>query len=199
MSKFNNVLLYFLTFTVAAYAVYSYGVIPLAAMPPTPMKENFLAHASGIVTHVFASLIALVLGPFQFSARFRQNHLAIHRWFGRCYLGLGVLVGGVSGLYMSQYASGGMLAKLGFGTLAIAWLYTGWCAYLAVRRGAIDEHRKWMVRNFSLTLAAVTLRIYLPASMLAGISFATAYPVIAWACWIPNLIFAEWRINSARS
>jgi len=72
-------------------------------------------------------------------------------------------------------------------------------AYLAVRRGAIDEHRKWMVRNFSLTFAAVTLRFYLPAAMVAGIELSVAYPVIAWLCWMPNLLFAEWRYNTAHS
>jgi hypothetical protein len=49
-----------------------------------------------------------------------------------------------------------------------------------------------MVRNFSLTFAAVTLRLYIPASVFAGIDFAVAYPIIAWLCWLPNLLVAEW-------
>jgi hypothetical protein len=51
-------------------------------------------------------------------------------------------------------------------------------------------HRAWMIRNFALTTAAVTLRIYLPVSMLAGIPFGIAYPVVAWLCWLPNLFAA---------
>ena len=42
-----------------------------------------------------------------------------------------------------------------------------------------------------LTFAAVTLRIYLPLSDLVGIDFDVAYPVIAWLCWVPNVIVAE--------
>ena len=38
-----------------------------------------------------------------------------------------------------------------------------------LRRGAFMEYRKWMVRNFSLTLAAVSLRIYLQLSMVLEI------------------------------
>jgi len=121
----------------------------------------------------------------------------VHRWFGRVYLAVGVLVGGLSGLYMSQFAFGGSVARLGFAMLAVFWLYTGLRAWLAIRRRAVNEHRCWMVRNFALTFAAVTLRFYLPVSMVAGIDFSLAYPVIAWLCWVPNLLFAEWRYNTA--
>lgn len=199
MRSINQGLLYFLAFGVAGYAIFAYSVLPLGSLMHPEMKANFLAHAAGIYAHIFAASVALVLGPFQFSAQLRQKHRDLHRWLGRTYLTVGVLVGGLSGLYMSQYAFGGPLAKLGFAVLAICWLYTGLRAYLAVRRGAIDEHRKWMIRNFSLTFAAVTLRFYLPASMVAGIEFEIAYPIIAWLCWIPNVVFVEWRYNTMQN
>lgn len=197
MAAINSFLFYFLSLGVAGYAIFAYGYLPLGMLVHPDMKANFLSHAAGIYIHASASILALVLGPFQFSAHIRQKYSNVHRWCGRVYLLVGVLVGGLSGLYMSQYAFGGALAKLGFAALAVAWLYTGLRAYLSIRQGAIDEHRKWMVRNFALTFAAVTLRIYLPASMLAGIEFHVAYPVIAWICWFPNLVFAEWRFNNA--
>lgn len=197
MRAISKGLLYFLAFGVAAYAAIAYGVLPLGSLVHPAMQANFLTHSTGIYIHAFAAIVALVLGPFQFSARLRQARTNLHRWLGRAYLAVGVLVGGLSGLYMSQHAFGGPVARLGFATLAVLWLYTGLRAYLAVRHGAIDEHRKWMVRNFSLTFAAVTLRLYLPASMAAGVEFEVAYPVIAWLCWLPNLAFAEWQYNSA--
>jgi hypothetical protein len=51
-----------------------------------------------------------------------------------------------------------------------------------------------MTRSFALTLAAVTLRIWLPLSAVAGIPFPDAYQVVAWLCWVPNLIVTEWFI-----
>ncbi len=195
MRSISKGLLFFLSFGVAGYAAFAYGFLPLGSLVHPDMKANFLEHAFGIYTHVFASIVALVLGPFQFSASLRQKYTYLHRWLGRTYLTAGVLVGSLSGLYMSQYAFGGPVARLGFAVLAVLWLYTGLRAYLAVRRGAINEHRKWMVRNFSLTFAAVTLRLYLPASMAAGIDLTLAYPFIAWLCWAPNMFFAEWRYN----
>ena len=196
MRSFSNGLLYLLTFGVAGYAAFAYGVLPLGSLVHPDMKANFLAHPTGIYTHAFAASVALALGPFQFSARLRKNYAGLHRWLGRTYLVVGVLVGGLAGLYMSRYAFGGLPARLGFGLLASCWLYTGVRAYVAVRRGAIHEHRKWMVRNFSLTFAAVTLRLYLALSMVAGIEFSLAYPIIAWLCWVPNVLFAEWFYNN---
>lgn len=198
MGVISKGLLLFLSFGVAGYAAFAYGFLPLGSLVHPDMKANFLVHSGGIYTHVFASIVALMLGPLQFSARLRRRHLNLHRWFGRAYLAIGVLVGSVSGLYMSQFAHGGPVARLGFAALALAWFYSGLRAYLAIRGGAVEAHRKWMVRNFSLTFAAVTLRIYLPAAMVAGVDFALAYAVIAWLCWVPNLVFAEWRYNTER-
>jgi uncharacterized membrane protein len=189
-------LLVSLSFGVAAYVVFAYGLMPLGALVHPDMKAAFLSHATGIYIHAFASIAALILGPFQFSASFRQRRPALHRWAGRLYLTVGVLAGGLSGLYLSQYAFGGPVAQLGFTVLAGLWLFTGLSAYLAARRGAFEAHRRWMVRNFSLTLAAVTLRIYLPVATTMGIEFATAYPIIAWLCWVPNIVVAEWRYNA---
>ena len=138
------------------------------------MKANFIANKAFIYTHIFASAVALMLGPFQFSTALRRRFTRLHRWSGRAYLGIGVLFGGLCALYMSAHAFGGPAAKLGFAGLAVCWLYTGLQAFLAIRRGSVDEHRKWMVRNFSLTFAAVTLRIYIPASIMAGIPFEVA-------------------------
>jgi uncharacterized membrane protein len=117
---------------------------------------------------------------------------------GRVYLGVGVLVGGLAGLYMSCFAFGGLPARLGFGSLAMLWLFTGARAYLAIRAGDTAAHRRWMIRNFALSFAAVMLRLYIPASVISDIAFATAYPVIAWLCWVPNLLVAEWLVRRPR-
>lgn len=180
---------------VALYAALAYTLMPLGAAVHPDMRPGFLEHPAGVYFHVFGAMLALALGPFQFSARLRAKHLSLHRWLGRLYLGVGVLVGGLAGLYLSQFAYGGTVARVGFGALALAWLYTGARAFDSIRDGRVAEHRQWMVRNFALAFAAVMLRLYIPAAMLSGADFAAAYAVIAWACWLPNLAFAEWWIR----
>lgn len=195
MKLFGIASVFLLALGVVAYAVFAYGFLPLGSLLHPDMKASFLAHRTGIYAHIFASAIALALGPFQFLGGLRRRFVRLHRWMGRVYLGIGVLVGGLAGLYMALFAFGGIISKLGFGLLAVLWLYTGLRAFLAIRRGETREHRRWMVRNFSLTLAAVTLRILLPVSGIAGIPFELAYPAIAWLCWVPNLLVAERFFN----
>ena len=180
---------------VSGYAAYTYGALPLGSKVHPDMRAVFQANWIGIYAHVFASIFALVLGPFQFVESFRNRRPELHRWMGRLYLGVGILIGGISGLYMAFFAYGGIVSQLGFTGLAIGWLFTGWQAYAAVREQQFDEHRRWMIRNFALTLAAVTLRIYLPLSMINGAEFVVAYTAIAWLCWVPNLIAAEWWLR----
>lgn len=91
-----------------------------------------------------------------------------------------------------------MLAHFGFGLLAVLWLLTTGAAYARIRARDQAAHRRWMTRSFALTFAAVTLRIYIPLGLALGISFETAYPVISWICWVPNLIVAEWLIFRRR-
>jgi uncharacterized membrane protein len=181
----------FLCLGVSAYALLAYGFMPLGALLHPDMKASFSAHAFAIRLHIFASILALALGPFQFSARLRAARPGTHRIMGRLYLGIGVLAGGASGLYMARFAFGGIAAQVGFSLLALAWLYTGYRAYAAIRRGEVAAHREWMVRNFALTFAAATLRIQLPLAMASGIPFEAAYPAIAWLCWVPNLALAQ--------
>lgn len=197
MKLFGICSLFFLAFGVAAYAVFAYTLLPLGSLVHPDMKAVFLSHKTGIYAHIFASAVALLLGPFQFLPGLRRRFVRLHRWMGRVYLGIGVLIGGVAGLYMATLAFGGIVAKLGFSLLALLWLFTGLRAFLSIRRGGVVEHRAWMVRNFSLTLAAVTLRILLPTSQIAGIPFELAYPAIAWLCWVPNLLVAEGVFNGA--
>lgn len=187
--------LFFLSFGVAGYAAIAYGMLPLGSLVSPEMEVNFNAHSIIIYTHIFASIAALVFGPFQLSTKFRNKYKQIHRWMGKVYLVVGVLIGGMSGLVMAQFAFGGIVAKFGFGLLAGLWLYTGLRAYISIRVGNITEHKKWMVRNFALTFAAVTLRIYLPVMMISGIEFSIAYAIVAWLCWIPNLLFVELFYN----
>jgi len=178
--------------------VNNYGFTPLGDAVHPEMKRAFEAHRVGIYCHISASGLALLLGPFQFLTRLRQRWPGLHRGIGRIYLGVGVLVGGSAGLYMSQYAFGGPIARAGFALLAVLWLYSGFRALVAIRRGDIVEHQEWMVRNFSLTFAGVMLRLWLMGSFIAQIRFEDSYHYIAWLCWVPNLIFAQCQITLGR-
>lgn len=187
-----------LSLGVAGYALVMYAVVPLGKFLHPDMRAAFEANRVVVYVHVFASSIALLLGPFQFIDGLRARRIDLHRWMGRLYLGVGVLVGGLAGLHMAVYAFGGIVSQLGFGGLALAWLYTGFRAYAAIRAKDVAAHRRWMVRNFALAFGAVTLRLWLPGAVVAGVPFELAYPAIAWLCWVPNLLVAEQLLKGVR-
>ena len=166
-------------------------------------RSVYLAHQTGIITHIIGGVLALALGPFQFLNRLRTRWPKVHRWTGRIYM-IGILLGGTAGFYMAFYAYAGVAASLGFAALALSWLFTGWMAYSNIRAGNKRIHRQWIIRNFALTFAAVMLRIWMmPLIMAFGES--TGYEIVAWVCWVPNLIVAEgivhgwFRRQTARS
>jgi uncharacterized membrane protein len=143
-----------------------------------------------VFAHLAGSLWALATGPFQLSRRIRERAWSRHRWLGRSYVA-GVAVGALGAIALAPRAQTGAVAAFGFGTLGILWAASTLVAFVRIRRGDRESHRRWMMRSYASTLAAVTLRIYIPLSLSLGAPFPIAYPVIAWMCWVPNLIVAE--------
>lgn len=142
-------------------------------------------------THIFLGGLTLLTGWSQFSKRLRSNRLTLHRNLGKVYIGA-VLLSGLAGLYIAFYATGRIVSSLGFGTLAVLWLLTTSMAYVAIRNKQIAKHQQWMIRSYALAFAAVTLRLWLPGMTgMLHMEFVDAYRIVAWLCWVPNLIIAE--------
>lgn len=144
--------------------------------------------------HITFGGIALLTGWTQFSQKLRDRYLNTHRTIGKIYVG-SVMLSSLAGFYIALFASGGIASTLGFGGLAAAWFLTISMAYARILKRDIKQHENWMIRNYALTFAAVTLRIYLPLSQMMHIDFIAAYRVISWLCWVPNLSIAEMIIN----
>jgi uncharacterized membrane protein len=176
-----------LSLIIAAYAFALFFVVQ--ARPPF-LRGRTDMFGLAVPLHFAGGGIALALGAFQLNASLRSRRLQLHRLLGRIYV-VSVVVGGITGLRLAIASQGGMTAHVGFGLLACAWLFTTIRGFLRIRSGNDIDHRAWMIRSYSLTFAAVTLRIYLPLSLAVGIPFEVAYPAIAWLCWIPNIIIAE--------
>jgi hypothetical protein len=142
----------------------------------------------GLVIHVGGAVTALVLGSLQFLPGLRA--VGAHRWIGRAYV-LGCLVGGAAGLVLAFGSSAGPIASAGFGSLAVTWIAVNLLGWRAAMDRRLVAHRRWMIRSWALTLAAVTLRLYLPAVMALELPFLPWYRAIAFLCWVPNLVVAE--------
>lgn len=149
-----------------------------------------------LVVHVASSTTALSLGAWQFIPAWRRKTLGVHRWIGRTYV-VSCLIGGVSGVILAFGSHAGPVATLGFGLLGVFWIALNSLGWRAAIQKRFDAHRRWMIRSWALTLAAVTLRIYLPMVMIFDLPFEPWYQAIAFLAWVPNLLLAEvwlrWR------
>lgn len=179
---------------VASYAML---LLMVPAMRPPLMQLRFDAYPIATVVHLAAGALVIALAPMQWSLRIRRRHATLHRWGGRGYAA-GVLLAGVAGLSLATVSQGGVPAHLGFGLLSVAWLGTTGVGVARILAGDPSGHRRWMVRSIALTLAAVTLRIYIPLGVVLGLPAEPSYRAIAWLCWVPNLLVAEWWLRRRR-
>lgn len=170
---------------------------------PPQTQEEALGNPVGVpwlFIHVAGAVMALVVGSFQFLPALRRGAVRPHRWIGRVYV-LGCLVGGTAGLILAPGSFAGPIATTGFGALAVLWVAFTVLGWRAAVKGSFAQHRRWMIRSWALTLAAVTLRIYLPLVQVFDLDFLPWYRAISFLAWVPNLAFAElWlRRTAARA
>ena len=203
--------------TFFAVAVTFVAVAPYVTLNSANFNNATMRYATetpirfaSLFIHAFSSGIALLLGPFQFLNGLRQRRPVLHRWIGRLFL-VSILFGGLSAFVIAPGIISGLVGQVGLSLLGVLWLWTGWNAYSTIRAGQVTLHREWMIRNFGLTFAAVTLRLWL--GILIGTQvplldvkyggdfdalFVEAYRVVMWLCWVPNLIIAEWIVQRRR-
>ncbi|GJM28008.1 MAG: hypothetical protein DHS20C17_06430 [Cyclobacteriaceae bacterium] len=164
----------------------------------TPEVLESMVWNTAFRLHIFLGGLSLLTGWSQFSKKIRTRRLSLHRTLGKIYVAA-VFISGSAALYIAFYATGGIIAQWGFGMLAVSWLFTTYMAFSKIRSMQIDAHQEWMIRSYSLAFAAVTLRIYLPFTQaVMGMTFIDAYVIIAWLCWVPNLVVAEMIISRRR-
>ena len=145
-------------------------------------------------THITLGGLALLIGWTQFIVKWRERNLNRHRNIGKVYV-VSVLTSALAGIYIALYATGGIIPSAGFVCLGVVWFSTTLKAYLTIRKGQVSEHQKMMIYSYAACFAAVTLRIYLPLFTALFHDFNKAYSLVAWLCWVPNLIVADFIIK----
>jgi uncharacterized membrane protein len=176
-----------------AVASYRY-LLPGAPGRAPQVFANRFTHLGVLTLHAGFAATALIVGPWQFVGRLRRARPRLHRRMGTFYIAC-CLCAGAAGMVLAFGTTAGPVATAGFGLLALAWLFTTTKAWGLARARDFVRHRRWMMRSFALTLAAVTLRLYLPLAFAMGLPYAQAYPAIAFLCWVPNLIVIELAIR----
>ena len=168
----------------------------LASKSTELVSDNFWN--IGFHGHIVLGGLALLIGWLQFSNKLRRRNLNMHRTIGKTYL-ISVLISGICGLYIAIYATGGIISILGFFTLGLIWLSTTILGFKAIKKGNVELHEKFMVFSYAACFAAVTLRIWLPILTSVMGEFIGAYRIVAWLCWVPNIIIAYFIVRNTNT
>jgi hypothetical protein len=170
-SVFKWVVLCGLCFIGAAAALRRIAVLLLPHAPPlTPQMVDldaaFAARSTLTLLHIVPALFFVVLLPWWFSMRLRQNARAHRRLTWALFI-LGAIVG-LTALPLVARPVGGtteVAAILFFDSIFLFSLARAWLLFL---RGEAAQYREWMMRATSVLLGIATTR------PVMGVFFATA-------------------------
>lgn len=146
--------------------------------------------------HVFSSILTLLAGFTQFSGLILKEYRGLHRFMGKLYVVAVLFINFPSGMILALYANGHWPTRLAFVLLDSLWFWFTLKAVLAIRKGNVGAHKRFMIRSYALTFSAITLRTWkLVLSGLFVIGPVTLYMIEAWIGFVPNLLLAEWLIR----
>lgn len=150
-----------------------------------------------LIPHTLSGTFALLVGPLQFSNRFRQKHLKLHRVLGRLYV-LSVFVGSFTGIALAA----GRPGFPGTSMQAAAWMVCTTAAFITARNRHIAVHRQWMARSYAVTFTFVSSRILnlVPAywSHLGDVLAAVGVIAFTLASIVIVDLAIDWRELSTR-
>jgi hypothetical protein len=160
---------------------------------PSDYRTKLIHDHLFLIPHAIAGVLATVLGPFQFSTRFRQRHLAWHRLMGKAYV-IAVCVAAPMVPLLSRGFSA--MEQIAGGTQAGIWLLCTLCAFLTARNRQIIVRRQWMIRSYAFTLNFIFSRVLNPIPAYFKLS-DNAFSVVLWILTVSYLVVTEvafsWR------
>ena len=117
-------------------------------------RLQVIADRTLLIPHTLCGTFALLAGPLQFSTRFRQRHLKLHRILGRLYF-VSVLIGAFTGIALAT----GRPGLPGTSMQGAAWIICTTAAVIAARNRQIAVHRQWAARSYAVTFTFVSSRV----------------------------------------
>ncbi|MFD2211908.1 DUF2306 domain-containing protein [Virgibacillus halophilus] len=186
---------------------------PYLIFDPAKSRIDITSNAiqyPALVIHIIFAFIAIVTGFLQFIDRIRIKNPTVHRNMGKAYV-ISIFFSGMLAFVLFFYAEH-FTKAMAFMVLAILWLLTTWKAYRAAVCKHFNDHRKWMIRSFSITLVAVSARLLVPL-LLVGYALFNRFTlpggrewmineilnINIWVGLVLNLIIVEWFILSKYS
>ncbi|MEL6254984.1 MAG: DUF2306 domain-containing protein [Bacteroidota bacterium] len=123
------------------------------------IENDFLGNLF-LVLHLILAFIITVGGPLQFFPKFRQTYKSFHRWNGKIYILVSLLIS-LDGLYLifTRGVVGGSIMMGGNTLNASLIMFFSVMAFLSARKKKFMAHRKWALRTFLMVSGVWFFRI----------------------------------------
>ncbi len=161
----------------------------------SPAYAMFLTRRGWLWCHLGGGAVGLLLGALQFATQRWRRWPRLHRWVGQVYFaGMAVAMVGAVGLIATSPAP--LSIRVAFAATALAWLVTGSVGLVAIWRGQVLRHQRWMVRAYLATLAPVVFRVALPSAIGLGLTPSPGLiAMLLWASWVvPLSVYGVGRV-----
>jgi uncharacterized membrane protein len=193
---------------VALWPVLMHGYHPPAAVTNlvraqfAGLDDIFARHPVLTLIHILPGLLFVTLGPLQFDAGLRARHAMWHRVSGRIFL-CAALVIGASAFVMSVLmpAIGGPVQAVATAIFSAYFLFALARGLRHILRKEFGQHRRWMVRAFSIGIAVATVRpivgLFFATSRLTGLAPRQFFGMAFWLGFVVHLVLTEYWLRSS--
>lgn len=189
----------FLFSILALLSIYVFVVKELLYLSTAPADlARYKSMSWLLVPHGTLGLVALVIGPFQFSTTLRRNNLSLHKKLGKIYIIVILLAMPFAIMLNIYHPIPGAYGTFAFEniTQALIWATTAAMAWLAATKRQITIHKMWAARSYGITLVFVTSRIYNPLQLFMKNPDINDFSHFLWFLLVLSLVVPDMLVFS---
>jgi hypothetical protein len=189
----------FLFSILALLSIYVFVVKELLYLSTAPADlSRYKSMSWLLVPHGMLGLVALVIGPFQFSTTLRRNNLSLHKKLGKIYIIVILLAMPFAIMLNIYHPIPGAYGTFAFEniTQALIWATTAAMAWLAATKRQITIHKMWAARSYGITLVFVTSRIYNPLQLFMKNPDINDFSHFLWFLLVLSLVVPDMLVFS---
>jgi len=154
-----------------------------------------------IMGHVAGGALALLTGPFQLWAAFRNRYRRAHRVMGRVYVSA-TSVGALCALVLATTTAPmvNWAYALSLHMLASVWLGSGLMAWRTAVQKRFKMHEEWAIRSYIATVAFVAQALSFELPFVTGLgTLAEMGATLIWFSWtVPLVVYDYARVLRQR-
>lgn len=167
--------------------------------PASDVAQHFAPATVFLIPHAIFAGLAMVMGAFQFSNRLRARYLRVHRVMGYIYV-VAVMIGAPIAIPLAARVDTPSLVAAS-AVQAFGWMLCTGIALYCIRRGNVQQHRRWMIRGYPFAMVFTVARLVIPIPPILRSGFVgieiVVWSTIALAAFLPTVVL-EWQSIAQR-